>query len=332
MKGLPKGYSARPIASGDVEAIVSLVNARSRRVLGRDTATPERFRLMMGTRGFSLETDTRLILSPKGEAVGLGYVLDVEEPHVQVESSGVVHPDHTGNGIGSAILSWIEARAKEAIPKAPPEARVSVHQGADDADKLAQALLERHGFRPIRHFWRMVVALDGPVPAAVWPEGIRVRTFRSQADLRPILLALREAFQDHWGYIESPFEDELSRFQERLARDSDFDPTLVFIAEEGAKIAGVCYARPKTGTDRTMGYVQTLGVRRPWRRRGLGLALLHHAFAEFRRRGSKKVALHVDAQSLTGATRLYEKAGMRADETGHAYEKELRPGTELATQ
>ncbi len=81
-----------------------------------------------------------------------------------------------------------------------------------------------------------------------------------------------------------------------------------------------------------MGYVHTLGVRRPWRRRGIALALLHHSFGEFFNRGKSKVSLHVDAKSLTGATRLYEKAGMHVDRLSHNYEKELRPGKDLSTQ
>ena len=81
-----------------------------------------------------------------------------------------------------------------------------------------------------------------------------------------------------------------------------------------------------------MGWVATLGVPRPWRKRGIGLALLRHSFNEFYRRGKRKVGLGVDAQSLTGALRLYESAGMHVHQTFDQYEKELRPGVEISTQ
>ena len=77
---------------------------------------------------------------------------------------------------------------------------------------------------------------------------------------------------------------------------------------------------------------RTLGVRRPWRKRGLGLALLRHSFNEFYRRGKRKVGLGVDAQNLTGALRLYENAGMHVDQTSDLYEKEMPPGTEISVQ
>ena len=74
--------------------------------------------------------------------------------------------------------------------------------------------------------------------------------------------------------------------------------------------------------------MSSLGVRRPWRKRGLGLALLQHSFGEFYRRGIRVINLGVDAGSPTGATRLYKKAGMRVAAEYVAYEKELRPGRE----
>ncbi|MGH2515177.1 MAG: GNAT family N-acetyltransferase, partial [Ktedonobacterales bacterium] len=99
-------------------------------------------------------------------------------------------------------------------------------------------------------------------------------------------------------------------------------------AMDGDQIAGFSLCRPEEG----MGWVDDLGIRRPWRRRGLALALLLASFGEFYRRGERVVGLSVDAQSLTGATRLYEKAGMRPSREWKVFEKELRPGIELSTQ
>jgi ribosomal protein S18 acetylase RimI-like enzyme len=84
--------------------------------------------------------------------------------------------------------------------------------------------------------------------------------------------------------------------------------------------------------DLHIGWVNQLAVLRPWRRKGLGIALLLHSFAEFYRRGIVNVGLGVDAQNLTGATRLYERAGMHVALQHDTYEKELRAGQELSTQ
>jgi hypothetical protein len=40
----------------------------------------------------------------------------------------------------------------------------------------------------------------------------------------------------------------------------------------------------------------------------------------------------MDSENLTGALRVYERAGMRAAWQSVWYEKELRPGVDLATR
>lgn len=91
-------------------------------------------------------------------------------------------------------------------------------------------------------------------------------------------------------------------------------------------------SRPEFEKDPSIAWIDELAVLRPWRRKGIGLALLHQVFGEFYRRGKHKVGLGVDGDSLTGATRLYKKAGMRVFRQTDAYEKVLRPGKDLSTQ
>jgi GNAT superfamily N-acetyltransferase len=99
----------------------------------------------------------------------------------------------------------------------------------------------------------------------------------------------------------------------------------VLAAMDGEEVAGVLVAETKGADDPDCGTVADLGVRRPWRGRGLGLALLGRAFDEFRERGLTRARLNVDAASPTGATRLYERAGMTVELGWDRWEKELRP-------
>ncbi len=107
-----------------------------------------------------------------------------------------------------------------------------------------------------------------------------------------------------------------------------FDPTLFFLAFDGQQLAGCSLCSYELGD----GWVNTLAVLRPWRKQGLGMALLLHSFGEFYRRGKRRVGLGVDSQNLTGATRLYQRAGMHVSREYISYEKELRAGIELSTQ
>jgi mycothiol synthase len=113
-----------------------------------------------------------------------------------------------------------------------------------------------------------------------------------------------------WLDASDPIEDTFDEWRHWTTKRDNFEPTLWFLALDGEDIAGFSLCR-QDDTDPSAGYVAMLGVRRPWRRRGLGEALLLHAFAAFRARGYTRATLGVDASSPTGATRLYERAGMR---------------------
>jgi mycothiol synthase len=181
----------------------------------------------------------------------------------------------------------------------------------------------------VRYSHQMGIEMNEPPPEPVWPAGITVSRFIPSADnYHAVHTVIEEAFADHWGHL--PIEVEL--WMHWINTDEDHDPSLWFLAMDGSEIAGAALCRPKLTEDPDMGWVAELCVRRPWRRQGIGLALLHHAFGEFYRRGKRKVGLGVDAQSLTGATRLYAKAGMHVARQHILFEKELRPGEELSTQ
>jgi mycothiol synthase len=70
-------------------------------------------------------------------------------------------------------------------------------------------------------------------------------------------------------------------------------------------------------------FVDYLGVKRQWRKQGIGLALLRQAFLETYKRGQSTVLLYVDTDSLTNAQRLYAQAGMSPDLQIALYRKML---------
>jgi ribosomal protein S18 acetylase RimI-like enzyme len=166
----------------------------------------------------------------------------------------------------------------------------------------------------------MQIQLDDAPRAPRWPEGVSVRTYRSE-DARPLFDAVEEAFSDHWGHLPMQFDDWMRRTER-----SDFDPTLWFLATEGDQIVAMSLAALMVPDG---GWVSSVGVRRPWRQRGIARALLLETFGELYRRHRRWVALGVDADSLTGATRLYESVGMRVRERHAQMRKVIREGREI---
>ena len=312
----PAGYTVRRPNPGDLTAVAAFLAVVTAVESGAPDFSEEELRGHWGA--LDLDADAWLVLAPDGDVAG--YAALHHQDYAVLQAEGYVHNDHAGHGIGTFLVRATEARANEHVPLAPPGAQVLLYNAVKARNPAARHLLERDGYAAVRFFLRMVADLDAPPPPPAWPEGIAVRSWESEADDRPAYLALEEAFRDHWGHVPTPF-GAWRRKGER------FDPGLWFLAFDGAAIAGALVGRHSLG----MGWVDQLGVRRSWRKRGLGLALLRQAFAEFYRRGWTRAGLDVDADSETGATRLYDRAGMSVDPS-HAtalYRKELRPGTEF---
>ena len=325
-------YTIRPATMADIPAVVELENLCSIEQIGKPEIDAEEIRLEWETPGFDPATDTRLIHALDGTLVGMIEVWDTSEPHVNLFSHGRTHPEYRGLGIGTALMEWAEQRAREAFAKAPADAQVTLGQGTINIDTLAADLFQVHGYNLARHFWRMEIELDSAPTAVQLPNGITIRAYDPATELPAVVQAARDSFQDHWGYVAEPFAKELEKWQQYIRGNENYDPTLFFVALDGDQYAGISMCWRKTTEDLKMGWVGTLGVGRSWRRSGLGLALLLHSFNEFYARGQERVGLGVDASSLTGATRLYEKAGMRATRQWDRYEKVLRPGVDLRTQ
>jgi mycothiol synthase len=331
---LPAGYTARPATLADAVATVAMFNASGRALLGTNTHTVAEVETEWQSPELNLATDTCLLLAADGSVAGFANIWD-GSPHVLPEQWGRVHPAHTGRGLGSYLMAWAEARAQSAVAQAPAGARVALNDFVNIRDTAAQALLTDWGYSHVRSALRMVIDLpdDAPPPAPVWPAGVTGRTFVLGQDDEAAVRTVRAAFSDHWGYIDRPFDEEMESWRHNWQHNPSFDPTLWSLAVAGDEVVGTSFARMQLPDDPSLGWIFSLGVRREWRRQGLALALLHDSFNRLYARGRRRVGLGVDAGSLTGATRLYEKAGMRSDPS-HTYlfwEKELRPGAELAT-
>jgi mycothiol synthase len=281
-----------------------------------------------------MQTDTLLVLEAGGRAIGFVELWD-SRPHVRPYQMGRVHPDYRGQGIGQRLMAWAERRARRSLDKAPPRARVSMQTSTVHGNSAAHDLFVKSGFTLSRHFWWMLIEMaeDEPPPAPAWPDGVSVRPYVMGPDDRAVYRIVKEAFKDHWGFVEGETFEEWFHW---LENDPSFDPSACFLAvthgAAGEQPVGVLMSRPAWEHDPAVAWIDELGVLRAWRRKGIALGLLHQAFGEYHRRGRYKVGLGVDAQSLTGATRLYEAAGMRVFRRFDAYEKELRPGLELGTQ
>jgi mycothiol synthase len=249
--------------------------------------------------------DFRIAIDSNAKTVGFGHVWEASQQ--EVRGFVRVRPSGKRLGVSGALLSWLEQRAGAIAEDLDPDAVLTLTHWAKDTD--AARVLESAGFVPIRHFLQMRIDLSiGDLPRASWADGIELRCFFPGRDEAELFAAFREAFAEHSGDAEVNEADWWN--ENRDAPNAGFDPTLWFLALDGATIAGFSICREREEDAENVGWVSLLGVRPRWRGRGLGEALLAHSLALLRARGLGRAALNVDVDNTTGALRLYEAAGM----------------------
>jgi mycothiol synthase len=289
----------------EAEAVAALVNAHSIAVRGEPDITAQTVREWLDDPAI----DLRVAFAAEGPACYGDMMMapDGTRGHLDVRE----HPDHPGSA--GVLLDAFEGAAEE-------RGATVCRAYSDRAETSYVGQLEARGYRTIRCSFEMLVALDGAPGLAPVPSGFEIR-HRAEGQERLMYEASTDAFADHWGFERRPYEEWARRHVESMLTDR----SLQFIAWDGSEIAGVCLCAPHQSLQTGFGWIDVLGVRLPWRRRGLALALLTHAFAEFRARGFDRVGLGVDGESTTGALELYERAGMHIVKQEDTFERPL-PG------
>lgn len=299
----------------EIADVVHVVNAAAQAEFGVDDVTEDEIQRWFSQPGTDARRDV-FLAHENGRPVAYADVGEDGDSGTQFWLD-VRLPPAASEAVGEALVRAAERRAAELAAAKRSAATPRLIAGAWSVNERLAALLAGAGFRLYRHTFRMVIDLDAAIPGPRFPDGIDVRLFRPD-DERAVFETVDEAFRDTHDHVPAVF-DEWRHWT--LGRD-DFDPTLWWLAVEDGEIVGFCLCRVHE-TEAGMGWVANLGVRRPWRRRGIARALLLTSFHEFRRRGFERVALGVDAASVTGADTLYESAGMRAARRYDLYEKEL---------
>jgi mycothiol synthase len=318
---IPERFQLRPASVEDAPAVTQLINEVTIAEVGVPWVTLEETRDDLTSPGRDPLLPETLLVQGDGTPAGYLQSYVIAEPF-QVVMLAFVRQELWGRGLSAWLLRLGEERARRRAGLEPPGTRAVLHVSRFSENEAAGALFASLGYGYVRTFWIMRIELGSALPDLRLPDGIGIRAFEP-GDEVSAYAALAEAFADHWG---SPFPSfEEWRHHDILGEGSRFDPGLWFLATDGAEVVGVASCRATSGRAADTAVVAELGVRRGWRRRGVGLALLQTAFAEFRRRGISRAELSVDAESTTGATRLYERAGMHVWLSWEVWEKELRP-------
>lgn len=319
---LPAGFVSRACRRSDLDAVIAMMHTVEIADMGEVMTPRDELDSTWRESRVDLAEDTCVVHDQTGRLVGYALAWEgVAGKEIEVDTYACATTRNTT--LDRYLLDWAVARGSNIAARAgtPLTAFAAALQG-----EVREPLLVQLAFAATRWFHRMVIDLEA-VSAPRSVPGIEVAPLATTSSspyvvpLEAVHATTIEAFRDHWGADETTFAEWHQRWVDRDA----FDPTLWFVALDGDEVAGalVALVEPEVGAGR----IPLLGVRRPWRGRGIAEALLYASFAAFVERGVRRVSLGVDTQSLTGATRLYERVGMTRAFTIVVYCRTIEPAS-----
>ena len=255
-----------------------------------------------------LARDAWLVATPTGDLVGYGAVI---RWRTELEYAIYVDPTWAGRGLDRAILARCEARG-QAVAGACSEGMVAKCY-LPHASRRRHETVQAAGFRLVRYHFQMGIRLDGSPPSPVWPVGVSVRTAAPEQEGRAIHRLIEAAFARP-GRTATTYDE----WTGLMMRADILDPDLWFLAVAGEAIVGacLCFAYPEQG------WVRQLAVAERWRRKGIGTALLYHAFGVFHERGYDRAGLATESDN-PDAIAFYEQLGMQRVRQHDEYERAL---------
>jgi mycothiol synthase len=301
------------VALGEIEAV-----DRSGETLGRVDLEDE-----LALSYVDAEADVRLGWDGD-RIVAWGTVVCVPNAHQRrVQITGSVVPDRRGEGIGTELVTWLIERGTAVADTQPTDAAGWLELGATEGDRARESLFEAFGFSPLRYYFEMRRPLAGLVPSTrTLPPPLRIEPYDFAYD-EAARAAHNEAFRDHFAAIEMDRET----WERWVTGGQGFRADCSFLVFDGDEIAGYTlnsvHPDDWPGLGFTEGWTHQLGVRRPWRNRGVATVLLDRGAAAFAREGLDFATLDVDAENPTGALGLYESHGYARDKTRVAWWRPL---------
>jgi mycothiol synthase len=289
--------NVRPLTPGDAPAIAALVRDDAELFYGHESRIQAE-----DVAEWTSRAKEAWVYEEDGRLLGVGWCTLWGKAGV---IAGVAAAK--GSGIGSDIVRRAEARLDgEPVAK--------LHGIAPEPDDTARRLFELNGYREVRRFYDMAIELTAEPQVAELAAPLVLEPFR-EGDAQAFHATTNEAFQDHWEWSGKPFDEW---WKMREGQDHDGEGPLWFVVRDRDEMAAVVRNEANRNGG---GYVGLIGVRRAWRGQGLAKALMYRTFAEFWRRGITRVTLGVDAESPTGATKLYERVGMHIESATVVFEK-----------
>ena len=213
-----------------------------------------------------------------------------------------IHPSIRSSNLGKEMLRWCETRLREIGQQKQQMVQLRTYTLENQSQQ--NQLLKKQGFKVDRQFITMAKSLESPLSIPQLPSDFRLSHIQGKQDISAWVDLFNESFIDHWDHHELTLE-QAQYWHNRPNYQPELD--LVTIAPNG-NFAAFC--KCQLNSDQ-IGWIEWLGTRRGFRKLGLGKAMLFSGLSQLQKAGATTAKLSVDADSLTGATKLYESVGFQ---------------------
>jgi GNAT superfamily N-acetyltransferase len=285
----------RPVWA-DVEAVVALQNRCDIAQTGEADSNIED--LQHDWKEIDLTQDAWVAFLPGGELVGYTSVLPFGDDVRYIVDTD---PGWEGNELDEHLLALSQARGSEQALARKDTKKMSAKVYLVSTNRRGIGIVEQTGFRPEKYIFQMRMDLTADLPKPLWPQGVTVRTTDLDQDAQTIHQLVQTAF-----YMPGREAQPFAAWYPFMVRSDIFQPELWFLALMEEEMIGVSLCFPYSD----IGWVRQLAVLPEWQGRGLGAALLHHSFQEFKRRGYAQAGLTVES-GRPDSYAFYQKVGMR---------------------
>jgi mycothiol synthase len=255
-----------------------------------------------------------LLVEVDGQVIGYTWLTWWSEPDVELflHLGGLI-PEWRRKGIGRALLRWQEQRLRQ-IAQMHPTTKPCVFAGnADETQPGNRALLLSEGYTVAFTFvWMTCQLPTEPIQLAPLPDGLEIRPV-SREQLPAIYAANVEAFAENHDSLKS-YETWLHDLG-----GPDLDTSLWVVAWDGDQIAGHVIST----SDEEGAHTPWVGVQRPWRRHGLGKALMTRMLQRCQERGIQQADIGATVENPGKAVHLYESVGYQVVKRMPRYRKPM---------
>jgi ribosomal protein S18 acetylase RimI-like enzyme len=307
----------RAARASDVAALVELFWATARTApIGLETESVE-VASRLSRPGLDLDCDTLVGVDSTGAVLAYAEAADmgVGQGQLRIRLTQAIRPD-LGDDVLRRTHDWLTERARHLHQVRRPDMAGVLGARCAATDHTRLALLTDSGFEVVGWLQDLVRPVDQPIPAAPNLRGIVIVPYDPRDDE-----ATRVAHND--AYADSPkaLLPDAQAWPQHAVGLPNFLPDASFLAlaetARGHDIAAVLFSLEHHDiTGAPEGALHCLGTRKPWRRRGVGAALIGCALAAYQQKGYAQARLQVNSGN-TDAVSLYARLGFT--DSGRSY-------------